>query len=95
MHLDLIFHPPDNAVIAERSAARIYRITDGLCAESKDLGGAYLNYAIQAFSPQVCTDLGMEDPVLGHRGQKAPSSIDKIRPAGVLRLRATKRCVPR
>jgi hypothetical protein len=37
----------------ERSAARIYRITDGLCAKSKDPGDACWQMLFQAFQPRT------------------------------------------
>ena len=41
----------------ERSAARIYRITDGLCAKSKDPGDARWQMLFQAFRPRTTSQI--------------------------------------
>src|SRR5271154_7035493 len=48
-----MFLEPSQIRHPERSAARIYRITDGLCAKSKDPGDARWQMLFQAFRPRT------------------------------------------
>jgi hypothetical protein len=52
----IFFNPKQNRH-PERSAAQIYRITEGLCAKSKDPGDVCWQMLFQAFRPQTSIEI--------------------------------------
>ena len=52
-----MFFDPKQIRHPERSAAQIYRITEGLCAKSKDPGDICWQMLFQAFRPRTTSQI--------------------------------------
>ena len=69
----------------ERSAARIYRITEGFCAKPKDPGDVSRQMLFQAFPPQVLRQL---------TSARLTGVIAGCVPPHLTQLSNSQRCIP-